>query len=53
MIEAEHTCMTLRGIKAHGATTITTQYSGTFREDSGEHSRRDNGSRRARKRDTE
>ena len=39
MIEAEHTCMTLRGIKAHGASTVTTQYSGVFRDDSSEQTR--------------
>jgi GTP cyclohydrolase I len=33
MIEAEHTCMTLRGIKAHGSSTVTTQFSGVFRDD--------------------
>ena len=33
MIEAEHTCMTLRGIKAHGSSTVTTQYAGVFRDD--------------------
>ena len=39
MIEAEHTCMTLRGIRAHGATTVTTQYAGIFRDDPGEQTR--------------
>ncbi len=33
MIEAEHMCMTLRGIRAHGATTVTTQFTGVFRDD--------------------
>jgi GTP cyclohydrolase I len=33
MIEAEHQCMTLRGVKAHGASTVTTQFTGAFRND--------------------
>jgi len=33
MIDAEHTCMTMRGIRAHGARTTTTRYSGVFAED--------------------
>jgi GTP cyclohydrolase I len=33
MIEAEHQCMTLRGVKAHGASTVTTQFTGAFRDD--------------------
>jgi GTP cyclohydrolase IA len=36
MIEAEHQCMTLRGIRAHGATTVTTQFTGAFRDDPAE-----------------
>ena len=36
MIEAEHQCMTLRGVKAHGAATVTTQFTGTFRDDPAE-----------------
>jgi GTP cyclohydrolase I len=39
MIEAEHTCMTLRGIRAHGARTVTTQFTGAFRDDPAERSR--------------
>jgi GTP cyclohydrolase I len=39
MFEAEHTCMTLRGIRAHGARTVTTQFTGTFRDDAGERAR--------------
>ena len=30
MIEAEHMCMSMRGIKKHGSTTITTSYTGRF-----------------------
>ena len=36
MIEAEHQCMTLRGVKAHGASTITTQFTGVFRDEPNE-----------------
>lgn len=33
MVEAEHTCMTMRGIKKPGSKTVTTVARGTFRED--------------------
>jgi GTP cyclohydrolase I len=33
VIEAVHTCMTMRGIKKHGATTITSAVRGVFRKD--------------------
>jgi GTP cyclohydrolase I len=33
MVEAEHLCMTLRGTRAHGAATVTTQFAGAFRDD--------------------
>lgn len=33
MIEAEHQCMTLRGVQKHGASTVTTQFRGVFRDD--------------------
>jgi GTP cyclohydrolase I len=36
MIEAEHTCMSLRGVEKPGALTVTTQFRGTFREDQNE-----------------
>jgi GTP cyclohydrolase I len=39
MIEAEHQCMTLRGVKAHGASTVTTQFTGAFRDDPAEQMR--------------
>jgi GTP cyclohydrolase I len=34
VIEAEHLCMTLRGVRAVGARTITSTLLGTLREDS-------------------
>lgn len=34
VIEAEHTCMTLRGVKKPGAITITSEVLGGFRKDS-------------------
>jgi GTP cyclohydrolase IA len=33
VIEAEHTCMTLRGVRAAGSTTVTSTLLGTLRED--------------------
>ncbi|MEV4620921.1 GTP cyclohydrolase I FolE [Asanoa sp. NPDC049573] len=33
VIEAEHTCMTLRGVQATGSTTITSTMLGTLRDD--------------------
>jgi GTP cyclohydrolase IA len=32
MVEAEHTCMTIRGVKKPGASTVTTRFLGTFRD---------------------
>ena len=34
MVEAEHTCMSLRGVEKHGTSTVTTQFTGLFRDDS-------------------
>ncbi|MGZ4531361.1 MAG: GTP cyclohydrolase I FolE [Mycobacteriaceae bacterium] len=34
VIEAEHSCMTLRGVQAAGSTTVTSTLLGTLREDS-------------------
>jgi GTP cyclohydrolase IA len=34
MIEAEHMCMSLRGVEKPGSSTITTQFTGSFRENS-------------------
>jgi GTP cyclohydrolase IA len=39
VITAEHQCMTLRGAHAHGATTVTSQFTGAFRDDPGEQMR--------------
>ena len=33
MIEAEHMCMAMRGIRKQGSTTLTTTFTGTFRDD--------------------
>ena len=32
MLEADHMCMSLRGVERAGSRTITTQFSGSFRE---------------------
>jgi GTP cyclohydrolase I len=36
MLEAEHTCMTMRGVQKQGAITLTTQFLGSFRDDANE-----------------
>ncbi len=36
MIEAEHMCMSMRGIKKAGASTVTCQFTGVFRDDPAE-----------------
>jgi len=33
VVRAEHMCMTLRGVQAHGATTVTSALLGTLRDD--------------------
>ena len=33
VLEAEHSCMTLRGVRAHGAKTVTSTFLGTLRAD--------------------
>jgi len=33
MIEAEHTCMSMRGVKKAGASTVTTRFAGVFQTD--------------------
>ena len=33
VIEAEHTCMSLRGVRAHGSRTTTSALQGLLRED--------------------
>jgi GTP cyclohydrolase I len=39
MIEAEHTCMAMRGVRKPGASTVTTQFTGVFRDDPNEQTR--------------
>ena len=36
MIEAEHLCMSMRGIKKEGSTTLTTSFTGRFNDEPGE-----------------
>lgn len=36
MLEAEHMCMSMRGVQKAGVSTITTQFMGTFRDDPAE-----------------
>ncbi len=36
MIDAEHLCMSMRGIKKQGSTTITTSFTGRFRDEPAE-----------------
>ncbi len=33
VVEAEHKCMTMRGVKKPGASTVTTAVRGSFKED--------------------
>jgi GTP cyclohydrolase I len=39
MVEAEHTCMAMRGVKKQGSSTLTTQFSGLFRDSNDEQTR--------------
>jgi GTP cyclohydrolase IA len=39
MIEAEHMCMSMRGVQAHGVSTITHRFTGVFAEDRSEQDR--------------
>ncbi|MBA5777611.1 GTP cyclohydrolase I FolE [Stappia sp. F7233] len=36
MLEAEHKCMSMRGIRKEGVSTVTTQFTGVFRDDPAE-----------------
>ncbi len=36
MLEAEHMCMALRGVQRQGASTLTTHFTGSFRDDAAE-----------------
>ena len=33
MVSAEHMCMSMRGVRAHGAATVTHKFAGEFRSD--------------------
>jgi len=39
MLEAEHTCMSMRGVAKPGSLTVTTQFTGLFRDDPQEQAR--------------
>lgn len=39
MLEAEHMCMTMRGVRAHGVSTETHRFTGVFAEDRNEQDR--------------
>ena len=39
MLEAEHMCMSMRGVRAHGATTVTQRFTGVFAEEKAEQDR--------------
>jgi GTP cyclohydrolase IA len=39
LIEAEHTCMSMRGVKKDGISTVTTQFTGVFRSQPNEQAR--------------
>ena len=39
MLEAEHMCMTMRGVHAHGALTVTQRFTGVFAEEGPERRR--------------
>ncbi|TMJ02874.1 MAG: GTP cyclohydrolase I FolE [Alphaproteobacteria bacterium] len=39
MLEAEHTCMSMRGVAKPGSLTVTTQFTGLFRNDAQEQAR--------------
>jgi GTP cyclohydrolase I len=39
MLEAEHMCMSIRGVRAHGALTVTQRFTGVFAEEKAEQDR--------------
>lgn len=39
MLEAEHMCMSIRGVQAHGAQTVTQRFTGVFAEEKAEEDR--------------
>lgn len=39
LVEAEHMCMSMRGVQKAGVSTITTEFTGVFREDPAEQAR--------------
>ena len=39
MLEAEHMCMSMRGVRAHGALTVTQRFTGVFAEEKSEQDR--------------
>ena len=39
LLEAEHMCMSMRGIRTHGSTTVTSSFYGSFRDDREEQTR--------------
>jgi GTP cyclohydrolase I len=39
LLEAEHMCMSMRGVRAHGATTVTQRFTGVFAEEKAEQDR--------------
>ncbi|MCP8940349.1 GTP cyclohydrolase I FolE [Alsobacter sp. SYSU M60028] len=39
IVEAEHMCMSMRGVQKQGSATITTQFTGVFRDDPAEQAR--------------
>ena len=39
MLEAEHLCMSMRGVQKAGALTVTTQFTGVFKDDAAERER--------------
>src|ERR1700759_2399714 len=39
LLEAEHMCMSMRGVRTHGATTVTQRFTGVFAEEKGEQDR--------------